>query len=281
MTSIASAHNRPLLPPPQHGAARLPARSARGRRPLRSGPTTLGAHGAAAFSFLGGPRIESPTSSGTGPGPPARPWPRSRADGPLKRGRAALRRGPRSRPDPRHPPASIFSSRPKAPRPEEAAAPFPRPLRRSGGPAPFLPHPVPVLLRLPPSLTRGEGVGMSWRVSPWPPQVSLEPGRHFLLANTPERWAGTHLPATIETNMAANAKLERLALRPAPGGLRRPLAPPPGLAARARARAPSRPGAGRESGRFGPGRRPQPPRRLLVAASLRLRGNRSSSPHSR
>lgn len=121
---------------------------------------------------------------------------------------------------------------------------------------------------------------MSWGgggVSPSPPQISVELSRHFLLANTPERWAGTHLPATIETNMAATANLERLPLRTAPGGLRRPLAPPPG-GQRARAlpqgRAPggkaagSAPGAARSRGCSSP-------------SPSSSGGRRSSSPHSR
>lgn len=189
-----SAHRTPVLCSslPQDGGARLPARSARGGRPLRRGPTTLGAYGAAARGFLRGPRNVSPTSSGSGPGLRRALAPqlyrRFSGNGPrrpLPPVPVPARSPAAARPAPHRPPP--FSRR--APRPEVAAVPFPSPLRLGGGPAPVLLL-SPVLLPLPPSLTVGSGCG----ISPPPPKVSAAPRRHFLLATAPESWAGPLLP---------------------------------------------------------------------------------------
>lgn len=262
--------------PPQHGGARLLARSARGGRPLRSGPTTLWAYGAAAFSFLRGPRIESPTSSGTGPG--------------LRRARALQphRRSPENRPrrSPQRPP-STPSPPPGALRPPWPAPPArlhflvePKGVQAGGGGLPFsATSPPQAAVPLPfssrpgaspvASLThRGEG----WGISPPPPRVSAEPSRHFLLATAPERWAGALLPR-YHRNRHGGQRLPR-APRVAHGSRRTSV----GVGSA------SRPGGARclTAWRWaGRARRALSTARRRGPVALQLRGGLSPSPHSR
>lgn len=168
-----------------------------GRRPLRSGPTALSAHGAAASGSLRGlegggepalsrrPPLEPGQASGV-------PVACSRTGGLLKTGRAT---------PPPHSPSAIppaaltrttrpppFSSRARRRPGRRRRLPLFRDLlRRRCDPVPFL-LPSRCFSGCLPHSPRGGVRGIS------PPRASAEPSRHFLLATAPERWAGTLLP---------------------------------------------------------------------------------------